>query len=162
MDNFTLSYLEPLEAIVNMTGNAIDKFNAIFELNQFLKKENQAILKQVMAIFYKEENLIYKERLNSRLNDVLTPYLSRILKQGIEEGSFNHADHGETADLIVQLIFSSRDRLIKELMKPEPDVKVMNNVVKTYQQCLERMLAVPEGSLKVLSPGYFEDYADFS
>ncbi len=162
MDIFTLSYKEPLETIVNMTGNTIDKLNAVFELNQFLKKENQAILKQVMAIFYKEENLIYKQRLNYRIKDLLTPYLSRILIQGIEEGSIDHADAGEAADLIVQLVFSSRDRLIEELMKPERDVKVMNNVVKTYQQCLERMLAVPEGSLKVLSTGYFEDFTEFS
>ena len=155
VDNFTLSYIEPLEAIVDRTGSAVDKLNTVFELNQFLKKENESILKQVMAIFFKEENLIYKQRLNNRIKEVLTPYLFRILEQGLEEGSFDHADARETANLVVQLIFSSRDRLVEELMKPEPDVKVMTKVMKTYQQCLERMLAVPTGSLKALSTGLF-------
>jgi len=108
-----------------------------------------------MAIFFKEENLIYKQRLNNRIKEVLTPYLFRILEQGLEEGSFDHADAGETTNLVVQLIFSSRDRLVEELMKPEPDAKVMTKVMKTYQQCLERMLAVPAGSLKALSTGLF-------
>lgn len=160
VDNFTLSYVEPLDTIVsNREMNAVEKLNACFELNQILKKENQAILIQVIAIWFKEENLIYKERLYSSIKKVLMPSLTRILKQGLEEGSFNITDAGEAAALIVQLIAGSRDRFIEEIMKTEPDLITIKNVVKTYQQCLERTLAVPAGSLKIFSPGYFEGYS---
>lgn len=158
VDNFTLSYIEPLDAIVsNREMNAIDKLNACFELNQILKNENQAMLMQVIAVWFKEENLIYKERLNGSIKKVLMPCISRILGQGLEEGLFNIADPEEEAALIIQLVFSLRDRFIEEVMKSEPDPRALKNIVLTYKQSIERMLDAPEGSLKVFMPGYFED-----
>ncbi len=154
VENFTQSYVEPLESIAsNSEMNATSKLKACFELNQVLKKENQAILFQVIAIWSKDENLIYKQRLNNNIQRVLKSPLTRILMQGVEEGIFDITDAEESADLIIQLISCSRERLIEEFIKTEPDFHTVKKVVSTYQQCVERMLAIPEGSLIVYQPG---------
>lgn len=159
VDMFTLSYCEPLDKITSSTEmSAIDKLNAFFKLNQILKKENQAILLQVIAIWYKEENLIFKLRLSNRIKEVITPYLVRIIEQGSDEGFFKTNDTKETAALIVQLIAYMRERFVEELVKSESDVQTMNNLIRICQQCIERLLAIPEGSLIIFPAGYIDDY----
>ncbi len=159
VDIFTLSYSGPLDKITSSTAmSAIDKLNAFFKLNQILKKENQAILLQVIAIWYKEENLIYRQRLNNRIKEVITPYLVRIIIQGSDERSFEIVEPNETAALVVQLITYMRERFVEELVKTEPNVRTMNNIVRICQQCIERLLAIPEGSLIIFPAGYIGDY----
>ncbi len=159
MDIFTLSYSGPLDKITSSTEmNAIDKLNAFFKLNQILKKENQAILLQVIAIWYKEENLIYRQRLDNRIKGVITPYLVKIMKQGSDERSFEIVDPDETAALVVQLITYMRERFVDELVKTDPNVQTLNNTVRICQQCIERLLAIPEGSLIIIPAGYYSDY----
>ena len=159
VDIFTLSYSGPLDKITSSTAmSAIDKLNAFFKLNQILKKENQAILLQVIAIWYKEENLIYRQRLDNRIKEVVTPYLVRIIIQGSDEKSFEIVDPHETAALIVQLITYMRERFVEELVKTEPNVQIMNNIVRICQQCIEKLLAIPEGSLIIFPAGNIGDY----
>ncbi len=159
VDIFTLSYSEPLDRITNSTEmSAIDKLNAFFKLNQILKKENHAILLQVIAIWYKEENLIYRQRLDNRIKEVITPYLVRIIIQGSDEKSFEIVDTNETAALVVQLITYMRERFVEELVKTEPDVQTMHNIIRICQQCIERLLAIPEGSLIIFPANYIGDY----
>ena len=159
VDIFTLSYSGPLEKIASSKAmSAIDKLNAFFKLNQILKKENQAILLQVIAIWYKEENLIYRQRLDNRIKEVVTPYLVRIIIQGANEKSFEIVDPHETAALIVQLITYMRERFVEELVKTEPNVQIMNNIVRICQQCIEKLLAIPEGSLIIFPAGNIGDY----
>lgn len=60
--------------------------------------------------------------------------------------------------LITQLIAYLRKRFVKEYTKTEPDVQKVNKVMITCQQCIERLLSIPEGSLKIFSSDGIDDY----
>ncbi len=157
VDNFTESFVLRLNPIADdKKMSALQKLNAYFELNQSMKKANQALITQVIAIWYKEENLIYKERLNKSLLTALTPHLVKILKQGSLEGVFDIINPDETAVLIIQLGFCLRDRLVEEFFIKEPDIKNLVEIVKTHQRGMEKILGISEDSLTFFSPRFFK------
>ncbi len=161
VNNFTNSFLQDLAEIVNnVEMSALQKLNAYFELNQSMKISNQSLITMVIAVWFKEENLIYKQRLNKSLIKSLSPHLEKILIQGVHEGTFDIIEPGEIAVLIINLGFCLRDRLIEELMKESPDINKLVTIAKTYQRSKENILNLPADSLIIFAPNAFSEVID--
>ena len=155
IDEFTNSFIIHLRPIVdNKNMSAIEKLNAYYVLNQTMKKENKALFMQAAAVWYKEDNLLYKQRLNKSLIDALTPQVEKILIQGSQEGVFDIIEPYETALLINHLGFSLRDRMLEEFLKKKPDMKKVQDAVKTHQRGVEKILGIPGDSLTIFSSNY--------
>ena len=158
--SFSNSFIKNLIPIIeNDKLNAIEKLNGYFSLNQKMKSSNRDIIIETINAFYKDENILYLKWLDDYLIKSLTPYLSKILQQGIKEDRFKVINYNETAILVIHIGFIVRDRIIQELFIKQNNSAEIENCIITYQRCIENMLGIQNDSLILFPSGYFKQFS---
>ena len=140
--------------------NAIEKLNQYFITIRNLKVENIELMKILMRVLYKDENLLLRYKIFKKQVDLLTPEFAKVIRQGMDEGSMDPVDDEETAQLIFSLSVSLNEITVKMLL--EADVKTDNIIdkiekkLKVYERVLERIVGAEKGSVSVVERKFIE------
>ena len=140
--------------------NAIEKLNQYFITIRNLKVENIELMKILMRVLYKDENLLLRYKIFKKQVDLLTPEFAEVIRQGMDEGSMDPVDDEETAQLIFSLSVSLNEITVKMLL--EADVKTDNIIdkiekkLKVYERVLERIVGAEKGSVSVVERKFIE------
>ncbi len=163
VDRWSRATLDRVNKLVEKPDiNALEKLNQFFITIRDYKVENMELMKMLMKVMYRDENLIMRYKMLQQSLKWLTPEFVKVIKQGIEEGHFNPADEVETAELIFSMSLSLSESTVKLLLEAEKKPENLDKIerrLKVYERSVERILGAPEGSFSVVERRIIEMFS---
>ncbi|WP_296742294.1 TetR/AcrR family transcriptional regulator [Mesorhizobium sp.] len=134
-------------------------------LNALLAQTRQAKIEtasQAWALFetlFRPENLVLFHRINLAASASFSPLLVGIIRQGVADGTFRTFDPEGVADIVMQFGMATHDvvaRAIAGGSDADMDIAIeaLEKRVRLYEIALDRILDLPDGSIRIGEPGY--------
>jgi AcrR family transcriptional regulator len=143
--------------VKNERMKAIEKLNTYFATASQWKTSQKEYLTAFMKLWYNDSNAIIRQKMITASKKRISPLLSSIILQGVEEGVFKPAHIDYTAEMIISLVQSLWDNLaIKIITNAQgtneifEDINEMNNVISSYTSVIENILGVPKSTVKII------------
>lgn len=135
------------------SGDAIAKLNLFLNASQDAAFNHLGSTLELLKTLYQPQNAIIRQKMTWSRIPAAVPLLSRILRQGMDEGAFHIADPEEIAALILLIGDDLAELQILSLFKlrggPEMSEDLLGRA-NLYFEVIERLLAAPAGSLRRL------------
>ena len=107
----------------------------------------------LLRIWYADENTLVRQKLHTARIKRITPWLSEILRQGLEEGVLTTGSPDKVAQIVVSLLNDHGNTLAELLLSgqfgPEQSVHI-EGTVAAYTEALERVLGAPDHCLQLV------------
>jgi AcrR family transcriptional regulator len=149
---------EAADAITAAVGDR--SMGALARLNQFFSSSRSwslthfSLVKEMIDVLFRDENVRMRRKVEVHAAALIEPLLGDIIRQGNEEGVFDLPEPEESARMILQMAWALREAQVKtlgELGPTDAAFDVAQRRLDLYVVMLERMLAVPAGSIQRLS-----------
>ncbi len=155
------AHAEIINVIEMKELNAIEKFNRLASTMQAMKVENMDLVKLLMKVMYKDENLLLRHKIFKRNINRLAPEYAGIISTGIEEGCFNTTDPEEVAEIILSWGHNLNETVVGLLLesneKPE-NIEIIEKKVNAYERGMEKLLGAKTGSLNMFNRQMIEAF----
>jgi len=160
VNRFSEMALERAKSVVEDPDlKALEKLKQFIATVRSAKEENLELMKMVMKVLYRDDNLLLRHKMFSRSSELSAPLFSRIIREGTAEGVFSPVDVEEVSSLIMAMGFHLNETIVRMLLhagdNPET-FDVIERKLKTYERSVERLLGAPEGSFMVGDRSYIE------
>ncbi|RVD61869.1 TetR/AcrR family transcriptional regulator [Mesorhizobium sp. M2D.F.Ca.ET.185.01.1.1] len=134
-------------------------------LNALLAKSRQARVEtaaEAWALFetmFRPENLVLFHRINLAASAAFSPLLVEIIRQGVADGTFHTFDPEGVADIVMQFGMATHDVVAKAIVggsdaDMDTAIEALEKRVRLYEIALDRILGLPDGSIRIGEPGY--------
>ncbi len=156
-----LTVLRPL--LTDVSLNAFQKFERFFTDAGNWKLENREQLLELMRIVYRDENIVLLHRMNERAIQKVSPMLSEVISQGIEEGQFSTEYPDESAEIIMYMSVGLATQLrtiILEGRRDRASMEYANLKLAAYERAVERILGAPNGSMTLIDVDFVDKFAE--
>lgn len=133
--------------------NSLEKFNFFINYLSNWKVENKTFFKEVMKVYYQEENALFREKIKQASIHFTVPLLSQIIRQGIEEGNFETDDPELAAEIIIeigQLLSRNIADLIMNAEQTDDNFAIIKKRISGTHTAIERILYAQPGSLQLI------------
>jgi AcrR family transcriptional regulator len=133
--------------------SAIEQFGRLLTSIAGWKNARKELMLAILEVWLSDDNAVVRERLRVQVASIMGPLFARIAAKGQAEGTFQIEDPVETADVIVALIVGAQaaaGRLFVDCQRGRATVAEARRVFRAYEQALERILAAPTGSLRLV------------
>jgi AcrR family transcriptional regulator len=150
MLNQTIQMVEPIVEDANL--DALGKFHHFFSTIENWKIENKAFLKSILQIFYNDDNAVLRHKLKAASIAATTPPLSKIIRQGIEEGIFDTCYPDDIGEIIIVIGQSLAEKLAFLLLAEDSNgdsLLTVEHKIAVSQYAMERVLGAPRDSVKI-------------
>lgn len=130
--------------------SAIAKLERYFSGIGRWKTDRKALVLALLQVWVSDENAIVREKFRRGLVGGLTEILARIVKQGMDEGTFSAASANDTAKAMVVLLLGLQEEATDLFIARQRKSIGYDAVVQAfagYNAIFERILGVPEGSI---------------
>ncbi len=161
IDRMTEQVLPLLAPIVeDPTLPALEKFDLFFRTASSWKTAKKDYLLQLFRVWYNDHNALFRQKQVAALLSLCIPMLSAIFRQGVQEGVFHISNPDQTSELIMQLLQDAGDSIANLLMSCEPcdNLEKVVQITAAYTEALNRILGVPEGTLKIIDDKTLEEW----
>ena len=132
---------------------ALEKLHRFFATVNHWKTVRKDFFIALLHVWYRDENAIVRQKLRTTGATWLAPWLSAIIRQGVEEGvlSTSYPDWvGEVVLTLVMGLGETLGRLLLSFESERDDPLHINGTVAVYTDALERVLGAPKGSLQIV------------
>jgi len=150
----TIQLVEPIVEDENL--DALEKFHLFFSTIENWKIENKVFFKGILQVFYNDDNAILRHKFKAASVTATTPPLSRVIRQGIEEGVFDTSYPDEIGDIIIVIGQSLAENLAFLLLAEDGNgdpVITVERKIAVSQYAMERVLGAPRGSVNIFDFG---------
>lgn len=152
---WTRDTVERVKQLVMAPGelSAVKRLNSFFITIRDFKVENIELMRVLMQVLYREENLILRHKMFKKTIESLTPFLVKILEQGLKEGVFHLEDVRDTAELVFSMAMGFSDIVVHLFFQSEVNktgIDALETKMKVYQRSIERILGAAPGSLAIV------------
>lgn len=130
-------------SVINSHSASIEKFRALFEC--LIRKEFHNKQQNIMVSLHLRESLMLNYKMKLAAIEVVSPILTDILRQGIDEGTMQSDTPVESAEIIVATITFLLDGSIFPYNRNK-----MKNKLKILANVLDTCLHTPTGSFDFL------------
>lgn len=131
--------------------SAQDKILRFFAVLDQHKRAHKDLVFAFMRIWYADENAIFRHKLYIARIKRLTPWLSQIIQEGVEEGFFTNPYPDQAARMIIALLEDLGYAAAEILLVPEGehlDFSRMVRIGEATADALERVLGAKPGCLR--------------
>jgi len=141
--------------VVDPHQSGIEKLHRYFDTSARWKFAHRAFVMELMRVWRADENAIVRQKLTALSLKHVTPLLTQIICQGIQEGDFNTEYPEHTSKVVYYILLGMSDTLIELLLASVSEREGMDleNTVMTYIDALtdatERVLGARKGSLNL-------------
>lgn len=156
MTGQVLQSLQPL--IDDPTLDAPTKFEQFFSRTQSWKLANREFLIDVMAVIYRDENILLRTRILAATMPIVAPQLAKIIRQGNAEGVYNVEYPEECAEIVLEMGQAIALPVANLLLHGPPSgftqeaaLQALERRVLAYERSMERVLGATPGSIAILS-----------
>lgn len=132
---------------------ALEKLQRFFGTIVGWKTERRELLIGLLEVWQSDDNAVVREKVLRTAFRRLNPLIARIVRQGIEEGTFALSHPDELAHVVVALIFEygqANADLYLAYHTGSVDREAVERMSATYALALERVLGVQPGSLTLM------------
>ncbi|GHO85728.1 TetR/AcrR family transcriptional regulator [Dictyobacter formicarum] len=133
--------------------NAIEKLQGFFDTLDRLRSARKADVVKLVRVWYNDDNAIVRQKVDDAVLAQRAPLLTKIVRQGIQEGIFtiSHPDKaGEVILSLLQGMGNTHARLLLSLEHEANEQRNVEEIVSThaaYMEAIERVLGAPPNSL---------------
>ncbi len=132
---------------------ALDKLQRFFATLNRYKTTQKAFFLELLRVWYADDNAIVRQKARATGVKWVTPWLSVIIRQGIEEGVLTTSYPEQVGEVVLSLALDLGETLGGLLLSFEPerdDMLRIKRIVAAYTDALERTLGAPRGSLQLV------------
>lgn len=143
--------IEPILADPDMTASR--KLVAMIGGLAEFKAERRDLALGVMRVWLSEDNAIVRVKLRRLASERQLPWIERIVRQGLAEGTFSSRYPEHLARVLVTLMQGVGEAAMELWVGRQDDTVALEDVKRTfdaYQEAFERMVGVPPGTLQFL------------
>ncbi|MBN2396223.1 MAG: TetR/AcrR family transcriptional regulator [Candidatus Atribacteria bacterium] len=143
--------------------DAVIKLNKTFAAIGSIKLENIALIKTLQKAFYDDRNIYFRYKVYQNSTDMLAPEFAKIIRQGIEEGTFHTPYPEENARMFFELSFILSEKIPKLMIEmdhfPENAEKIEREL-GNFQFTIERIVGADSGSIHIFDHDLLEKFLD--
>lgn len=147
--------------VFNNDLNAPQRMQLYFQSSRSWKLENRKMLLPLIKMFYSPSNLLLREKMIQRNEEIARPTLTRIVRQGVDEGCFNTEYPEDIIGMLLLVFNSMADSYAKLLMNVAMDdgaIDGMYHLFNVHQDIFERILGAEKGSLPFVEKQHIEQF----
>lgn len=151
------STLAPILEDETTTGH--EKFELLFERIGNWKTANPDFVWESVRIYFQDENVLLRAKMMEASTAKMAPLFAQIIRQGVQEGSFDVAHPDEAAHLVFVLNQTLSEAVAKMMLageRREVAMRQMGRKLTTYERSIERILGAAEGSLQLVDLQHLE------
>jgi AcrR family transcriptional regulator len=129
---------------------ALRKLELVFAGIARWKAERKELVLAIMEVWNSDGNAIVREKLRRLTLSRMVPLLSRVVKQGIDEGVFRVDSPDETATVFVSLMLGFQQLAIDLFIARQTGTitfEVVQRSIASFTEAFERILGIPKGSI---------------
>jgi TetR/AcrR family transcriptional repressor of nem operon len=137
---------------------ALEKLNRYFDTSSRWKTAKKTFMLELLRVWLADENAIVRQKLFNMSVKHVTPLLTEIIRQGIQEGVFTTSYPDQVCHVINYILQGLSDTIIELLLSSETnrDAARIESGVTAYiaalTDALERVLGAPRDSLNLIDP----------
>jgi AcrR family transcriptional regulator len=150
--------LQQAEAIVlpivddpNLT--ALEKFQRYFDTVARWKTDRIDLMLVLLRIWYTDDNILVRQKVTAQGLKVIMPPLTKIIQQGIREGTLKTAYPDRVCEVIFSMMLAMSDKMAEILLAPPTPKSILpqlENTLEVYTDAIEQVLGVSSGSLQLI------------
>jgi TetR/AcrR family transcriptional repressor of nem operon len=143
---------------------ALEKLNRYFDTAVRWKTAKKTFMLELLRVWLADENAIVRQKLFNMSVKHVTPLLTEIIRQGIQEGVFTTSYPDQICHVINYILQGLSDTVIELLLSSETnrDAAHIESGVTAYiaalTDALERVLGAPRGSLNLIDPETLKEW----
>jgi TetR/AcrR family transcriptional repressor of nem operon len=143
---------------------ALKKLNRYFDTAVRWKTAKKTFMLELLRVWLADENAIVRQKLFAMSAKQVTPLLTEIIRQGIQEGVFTTSYPDQVCHVILYILQGLNDTIIELLLSSETnrDAARIESGVTAYiaalTDALERVLGAPRGSLNLIDPETLKEW----
>lgn len=129
---------------------ALRKLERVFAGIARSKAERKDLVLAIMEIWNSDSNAIVREKLRRLSVSRLVPFLSTVIRQGVDEGVITAAAPDETATVLVSLMLGFQEQAVDLYIGRQSGTVTFEFVqrsIAAFNEAYERILGIPKGSL---------------
>jgi AcrR family transcriptional regulator len=146
-----------LAPIVEDPGlSALEKLTRYFDSAVRWKTTKKSLILSLIRVWFADENVLVRQKMFDMTVKKVTPLLSVVIRQGVQEGVFTTAYPEQVCHVMVYILQGLSDSFIELLLTDETDrdtteiEKGITTYVEALGDAMERVLGAPKGSLKLI------------
>ncbi len=151
VERFADAGLAALEPVLNDPGlPALRKLERAFAGIARFKAEQKELVLAIIEVWRSDGNAIVREKLRRLTASRMTPLLSMVVRQGVDEGTFNVASPDETTRVLISLMQGIQEIATDDFIARQAGTITLDDVrrsVASFTEAFERVLGIPKGSL---------------
>ncbi|MGO4714853.1 TetR/AcrR family transcriptional regulator [Bradyrhizobium sp. 2TAF24] len=161
-ERFARAALERVRDVLDAPGlDALARLNALMARLRQNKVEHAVTEWALFETLFRPENQVLFHRINVAAGALFHPLLTTIITEGVAGGVFHTFDPAGVADMIMQLGGATRG-LVADIVSEIKDgrastrtaIRRLEQRIHLYEIALDRVLGLPDGSIKLTAPGY--------
>jgi len=141
--------------------DASQKMMRLFDFAARWKSARKEVLMTLVKVWYADDNALLRQKSQAALLPRITPLITRIIRQGNDEGLFQTAFPEQTCEIVFSMMMGIGESMIKQLLLPDPNFEVvqyLEGLTASYQDAIERVLGATPGSLPLFDPSIFREW----
>jgi len=141
--------------------SALEKLERYFATAAQWKTAQKTYLLALLRVWYNDDNAIVRQKVFATAVKRITPLLSVIIRQGIQEGVLTTPYPDQAGELVLSLIQGLGETYAKMLLSPEAEGGDLQHIQRTsaaYSDALERVLGAPPGSVHLIDAATLEEW----
>lgn len=159
------SMVDPI--LANPHLGSMEKMAQFFDSVSNWKIAQKEYMIQLLRVWFKDENSIFRQKMESAGVEFLTPAMERLIGQGVTEGIMLVDDPAMTARVVYSLMISLGNELgglILFMEKPaeRPDrqscIDLMKKTNAAFTRAIERVLGLKNGSIVLITDSMLEEW----
>jgi TetR/AcrR family transcriptional repressor of nem operon len=147
--------IEPalIAVVENENLSGLEKLQRYLDTAVRWKTARKSMLLSLLRVWYADENAIVRQKVFASTVARITPWITRIIEQGVREGTFTTHYPEYVCQVNIYLLQGLSDAFVALLFldKQEPGIlQKANDIVAAYTDALERVLGAPAGSISLM------------
>ena len=143
---------QTVETILASDSDALTKFSNLIDKQSNWKSNHFDLLYTVINAYYSENNHLFREIMRRKNIVNYAPIFEKIIRQGVEEGTFNTAFPKEIGEMLVRISNAEHEEIMYIILNHKTYNDPAKEIIKRYQvlfYAMEKILGVNEGALKI-------------
>jgi AcrR family transcriptional regulator len=158
VERIVIDELEPIliPIVQDPQLSALEKLHRYTDTASRWKYTRKTLMLELLRVWVADENAIVRQKMFAMSIKRVTPLLTEIIRQGIEEGVFKTAYPEQVCHVIIYMLQGLSDTIIELLISSETDrdgaqvESVLASFSEALADSMERVLGAPKGSLNLV------------
>jgi AcrR family transcriptional regulator len=140
---------------------ALQKFQRWFETASQWKTARKDYLLSLIQVWYRDDNAVVRLKLRGDMLAWISPWLTAVVRQGIEEGVFTTRFPEHVGQVVYSLLYDLGDRLAAGVLSGrsgEKDFDDARRAAEAFADAIERALGARPGTLPLVDANLLREW----